>query len=313
MLPKKRHKRPTIDFDFRQLEIFCKVVELKSFSKAASAVYLAQASVSERISTLEKMVGTRLLDRLGRSVVPTAAGRRLYMHAVNLLEMKRKVCLEMEDFLGLKRGEVRIGGSTIPSEYILPELIGKFHQTYPEISITLFVGDTQVVESKVADGKLELGIIGTRSTKPFMYQEELWEDELVVAVPITHAWAVRNQVTLEELSKAPFIARERGSGTLSMFESHLKSMKAVDLDNFNVVASLGSSTAVKEGIKSGLGISVLSRRAIETEMKANILKALSIKDLPMKRKFYLIRDKRRVASPLCEALMNFLVQSIIQE
>ena len=313
MSPKKRHKRPTIDFDLRQLEIFCKVVELKSFSKAANAVYLTQASVSERISTLEQMVGTRLLDRLGRTVVPTAAGRRLYMHAVNLLEMKRKVCLEMEDFLGLKSGEVRIGGSTIPGEYILPELIGKFHQIYPGISITLFVGDTQVVESKVAEGKLELGVIGTASTKPFMYQKELWEDELVVAVPNTHTWAGHKQITLEELSKAPFIARERGSGTLSMFERHLKSIKAIDLDHFNVVASLGSSTAVKEGIKSGLGVSVLSRRAIRTEIQANILKALTIKDLPMKRKFYLIRDQRRAASPLCEALMNFLLQSTIEE
>ena len=78
-----------IDFDLRQLEIFCEVVELKSFSKAADAVFLAQASVSERIATLENMVGTRLLDRLGRQVVPTRTGKILYKHGKLLLEMKK--------------------------------------------------------------------------------------------------------------------------------------------------------------------------------------------------------------------------------
>ncbi|HDM09996.1 MAG: LysR family transcriptional regulator [Deltaproteobacteria bacterium] len=309
MTPKKKVRKPSIDFDLRQLEIFCKVVELRSFSKAAKEVYLAQASVSERIATLEQMVGARLLDRLGRTVVPTAAGQRLYKHAVSLLEMKRKVCLEMEDFLGLKRGEIRIGGSTIPGEYILPRLIGKFHQAYPGISVTLFVGDTEQVESKVAEGHLEIGVIGSKSSRPNMYQKELWEDELVVAIPTTHEWAKRKEVSVEELSREPFIARERGSGTLKMFQDHLKPSGKVGFDHFNVVASLGSSTAVKEAIKSGLGISVLSHRAIETEVKAGILKELKINDLPIRRKFYLIRDRRRAASPLCRELRDFLLQT----
>jgi DNA-binding transcriptional LysR family regulator len=117
------HLLPSIDFDLRQLEIFRNVMELGSFSKAADAVCLAQASVSERIATLESMVGTRLLDRLGRQVVPTKAGEILYKHATLLLDMKKTACLEIQDFLGVKRGEIHIGGSTIPGEYILPRLI----------------------------------------------------------------------------------------------------------------------------------------------------------------------------------------------
>ena len=100
---------PYIDFDLRQLEIFCKVVELGSFSKAADAVYLAQASVSERIATLEGMVGIKLLDRLGRQIVPTKAGELLYKHAILLLEMKRTALLEMKNFLGRKQGEIHLG------------------------------------------------------------------------------------------------------------------------------------------------------------------------------------------------------------
>ena len=94
----------TIDFSFRELEIFCKVVELESFSKAAEAVFLVQASVSERIASLEKKVGTRLLDRMGRKVIPTAAGELLHKHATLFLEMKETAQLEMEKFLGLEQG-----------------------------------------------------------------------------------------------------------------------------------------------------------------------------------------------------------------
>jgi DNA-binding transcriptional LysR family regulator len=133
---------PAVDFDLRQLEIFLKVVELESFSKAAEVVFLAQASVSERIANLENMVGLKLLDRLGRRVVPTKAGELLYKHALNLLEMKRLACAEMEDFAGKRRGEVRIGGSTIPGEYILPKFLGLFGRKNPLITLTLAIADS---------------------------------------------------------------------------------------------------------------------------------------------------------------------------
>jgi len=103
-----------LDFDLRHLEIFCKVLECRSFSKAALAVFLSQASVSERIATLEDLVGARLFDRMSRQVVPTAAGKLLYRHACLLLDMKKAACNEMQNFLGVKEGTIHIGGSTIP-------------------------------------------------------------------------------------------------------------------------------------------------------------------------------------------------------
>ena len=138
-------KITSIDFDLRQLEIFRKVVELESFSKAADAVFLAQASVSERIATLENMVGTRLLDRLGRQVVPTKAGELLYKHAVLLLDMKRTASLEMQEFLGVRRGEIQMGASTIPGEYILPGIIGLFRKRYPSVSVALTISDLSLI------------------------------------------------------------------------------------------------------------------------------------------------------------------------
>jgi DNA-binding transcriptional LysR family regulator len=306
-------KIPPIDFDLRQLEILCKVVELGSFSKAADTVFLAQASVSERISTLERAVGTKLLDRLGRQVVPTKAGELLYKHALLLLEMKRTARLEMEGFLGMKQGEILMGGSTIPGEYILPEVIGRFHEKYPLVSVILTIADTSEIEGRVLAGNLELGIIGSKSYDKSLIHHKLWKDELVLAVPSQHRWAKKKVISLQKLLEEPFILREVGSGTLKIMEDYLRGFGSKDTDSLQVVARFGSSTAIKEGIKAGLGVSILSSRALSTELKTGILKALKVKDLPMFRNFYLIRDKRRIASPLCQAMLDFLLTTSIRQ
>lgn len=299
----------SIDFDLRQLEIFVKIVDLGSFSKAAKAVFLAQASVSERIATLEKMVGVQLLDRLGRQVTPTKAGELLYKHAALLLDMKKNACLEMEEFMGVKRGDIRLGGSTIPGEYILPKILGLFCRLNPLISVNLSVADSVSIENRVSNGDLELGVIGSKTVKSNLVCHELWADELVLAVPPEHPWADKKTISLEALYEEPFIFRERGSGTFKIFDKHLRSKGTAGLSSFKAVARFGTSTAVKEGIKAGLGISILSYRALETELAAGALRALQIENLPMHRSFYLIRDKRRVPSPLCIALRDFLLKS----
>jgi len=284
-------------------------VELESFSKAADAVFLAQASVSERIATLENMVGTRLLDRLGRKVAPTKAGEILYKHAVLLLDMKRTASLEMEQFLGIRQGDIHMGGSTIPGEYILPKVLGGFHKEFPSISVLLTIADTSEIERRVLDGDLELGVIGSRSSHRNLIHNELWQDELVLTIPAQHLWAKKRVVSLAELSEEPFIMREVGSGTLRIMEEYLRRSRSNGLKPLNIVARLGTSTAIKEGIKAGLGISILSSRAVDTEIKAGILKALKVKGLSMSRSFYLIRDKRRIASPLCRAMLDFLIST----
>jgi DNA-binding transcriptional LysR family regulator len=306
-------KRTTIDFDLRQLEIFRRVVELQSFSRAAEKVFLAQASVSERVATLEGLVGTKLLDRLGRQVVPTRAGEVLYKHAVLLLDMKKTATMEMEDFLGLKRGEIRIGGSTIPGEYILPRIIGSFHEKFPGISVTITISDTSDVERRVIEGDLEIGVIGSRSRNSALLVKEMWRDELVLAVPGDHPWAGRDEIPAEEIVRQPFILREIGSGTLRMTGEYLDRMIRGGIDSLHTVARFGSSTAVKEGIKAGVGISILSVRAIETEIAAGVLKSIKLRGIDMSRSFYVIRDRRRIASPACRAMLDFLTDASAHE
>ena len=132
-------------------------------------------------------------------------------------------------------------------------------------------------------------------------------DELVLALPSTHRWAGKKEVPIHEVVHEPFISRETGSGTLKSMEPYLQGAGLKGINSLKVVARLGTSTAVKEGIKSGLGISILSAAALETELKAGVLKALRLKGIPMFRRFYLIRDKRRTTSPISRSLMDFLI------
>jgi DNA-binding transcriptional LysR family regulator len=301
---------PSIDFDMRQLEIFCKVVELKSFSKAAEAVFLTQASVSERIAGLESSIGAKLLDRIGRQIEPTRAGKLLYKQAVRLLDLKRTVRLEMEDFLGLKQGDVRLGGSTIPGDYILPKIIGQFSKKYPHITVNLIISDTTETERLVHSGDLEMGVIGSRTSNKDLDHCDLWKDELLLVVNADHRWANKKMVSLDELLEEPFIMREKGSGTQRIIDEALKASGLEGIPSLKAAAHLGSSTAVKEGVKSGIGVAIISSRALETELNSGVLKTIKLKNMPpIKRNFYLIKDKRRILSPACRAMFDFLQAS----
>jgi DNA-binding transcriptional LysR family regulator len=300
-----------MDFDLRQLEIFKRVVELRSYSRAAESVCLAQASVSERMATLERMVGTKLLDRIGREIVPTRAGALLYKRAVKHLELKSQTCLELEEFLGIRKGDIEIGGSTIPAEYILPGIIKRFRESNPDIIVRLRIGDSEDISRLVSEGILELGIVGSKGRTKSLVYREAWKDELVLAVHPSHRWTRQKTVSLEELRREPFIQREGGSGTRQMLERCFRGEHSMELGDFNIISQLGSSTAVKEGIRNDLGVSILSRRAIAEEAKTGMLKIIPLKGLSINRSFYLIRDKRRTQSPLCRAFFEFLQSDAI--
>ncbi len=300
-------KKGVIDFDLRQLEVFCKVVELGSFSQAAKAVHLAQASVSERVATLEHMVGTKLLDRIGRTVVPNKVGKLLYRRAIKQLEMKRRTCLEIEEIMGISRGEILIGGSTIPGECILPGVIKRFATNYPEVTVRLGIGGSDEISHGVSEGAFELGFVGSRVKAKGLVHDEIWKDKMVLVVSSSHRWRKKKSISIEDLRKEPFILRETGSGTRSMLDHRLFELYSVGLDSFTVVAQLGSPAAVKEGIKHNLGVSIMSLRAVEAEVEAGSLAIVPVKGLSLPREFFLIRDKRRTLSPLCRAFTDFVV------
>ena len=291
--------------DLRQLEIFAKVAELGSFSKAAEALHLTQPTVSEHIRTLEDEFGARLLDRLGRGAAVTRAGQLLLSYAQRMLALSREARQAMDGFHGRMSGELLMGASTIPGEYVLPAMVGRFKDKYPDISITLLIGGSQTVVDWVAEGRAELGVVGARPSHRGIEYKELMPDDVVMVTLGTHPWHGRKQVTLDELRTEPLLIRERGSGTRAALESALAEV-GTDLGAFRVAGEMGSNQAIKQAVKAGVGVSVMSRRAVEEECKSGLLWCLRIKDLHVARSFYLATHRERSRSPLAEAFRVFL-------
>lgn len=299
------HRGRNEKMDLWQLNIFCKVVERKSFSKAGKAVHLSQPTISSHIRDLESHFGCRLIDRLGKEAVPTRAGSLLYQHARRILQLKDETEAAMAEFQGSIKGRFVVGGSTIPGAYILPRLVGGFAERFPDVTLSLEIGDSEQILAETLSGGLELGVVGALSTDRRAEQIRLMEDVMCLVVPPRHPWAGRESMDLESLKKEPFILRERGSGTRQAIAGHLKAL-GLSIDDFRIVAEMGNTQAVIQGIKSGLGVSILSPVAVEEELASGRLFALKVEGADLRRNFYLTRHKDRTPSPLCQAFIRYI-------
>ena len=291
--------------DLRRLEIFAKVAELGSFSRAAEALSLTQPTVSEHVRALEDELGAQLLDRLGRGAAPTRAGEVLLGYARRMLALSREARQALDRLQGRMSGELVIGGSTIPGEYVLPALIGQFKLKYPDISLCLRIGSSQQVSEWVDDGRVEVGVVGARPAPRTLVARELMEDELVVVVPADHPWSGTGQVRLADVEQEPLLVRERGSGSRETLERGLAEA-GTGLARFRVVGELGSTQAIKQAVRAGVGVALISRRAVEDECRANLLACLRVRDLRFARAFYLVTHRDRSRSPLAQAFVEFV-------
>lgn len=292
--------------DLWQLHIFRKVVELASFSKAGESIHLSQPTVSSHIKDLEKHFGCPLIDRLSRCAVPTKAGELLYSNAIRILAMRDEIENIMAEYQGQYRGGLRIGASTIPGGYLLPKIIGGFNRDYPNIQISLLIGDSKEIVQKVLAGDIELGFVGAHYESPHLHETAFINDELKLVVYPEHPWAEKLSVEIEALCQEPMIVREAGSGSLHVLTTALKS-KGLHLEkDFHIVAEIGNTVGIISAIKNKVGVSILSTRAIEDELKHGELVALDLQHFELQREIYLVVDRRRTRSPLAGAFHHFI-------
>jgi DNA-binding transcriptional LysR family regulator len=288
--------------DLRRLEVFAKVAELSSFSRAAEALSLTQPTISEHVRALEDELGVQLL---GRGATPTRAGQLLLGYARRILALSREARQALDQFQGRMSGELVVGGSTIPGEYVLPALIGRFKAKYPDISVSLLIGGSRQVTGWAEDGRVEVAIVGAPPTPRSLAARELMTDELVVVVPAGHPWAGRRSVPLAELKAEPLIVRERGSGSRDALERALGDANTA-LSGFRIVGEMGSTQAIKQAVRAGVGIAIISKRAVEDECRAGLLHCVKVKDLRVARAFYLVTHRDRSRSPLAQAFVDFV-------
>jgi DNA-binding transcriptional LysR family regulator len=293
--------------DMRRLEVLCKVVEFKSFTKAAKALSLSQPTVSEHLRSLEEILGERLIDRLGRGVLPTPAGKVFYQYARGIIRMRDEAVEALGQFKGKLSGRLVLGASTIPGTYILPKIVGAFKQDHPAIRITLKIAGSAKIVEGVLEGDIEAGLVGSRWNDRRLSLEEVFSDELVLAVYPEHPWAGKGNISPDEIAGDPFILREEGSGTrivmMQILEQH-----GFDVTRLNVVAEMGSTEAVREGIKSRIGVSILSRKAVAEDFLHETLAKVTVTGLRFVRPIYMVQRKNRQKSPLCNAFLDYFLK-----
>jgi len=295
-----------LSIDFRHLETFCRVAELKSFSKAADDLFLTQPTISGHILSLEQSLSLRLFDRTAREVRLTKAGEVFLGYALKILTIRKDLINALSEFSQGIRGVLSMGASTIPGEYLLPKLIGDFKKEHPHFAISLKIADTKEIVQYVLQDNVEFGMIGAKLKHPSLHYEKYEEDEIIIVGLPGHPPNRKKKMEFEELLKEPWIIREEGSGTQMAVEKALRK-KGMSLKQFNVVIEMGSTSSMKEGVKAGLGLAFISQKAAEGELKQGLLTQIDVEGLePVSRQIYIVSHLGRTFSPVGMKFFQYL-------
>jgi DNA-binding transcriptional LysR family regulator len=292
--------------DMKHLKTFCKVAETGSFSRAGEAIYLTQPTVSGHIASLEQEVGLKLFDRLGRRVALTNGGQVLYRYAKEILRLRDEAVNAIYEFSHLLKGRITIGGSTIPGEYFLPKVMGRFQTEAPDITISLVIADSQQIIDMLRAGDIEVGVVGMLFDGEGIDAYLLFRDRVIICAPARHPLASRGEISWEALRAAPLLIRERGSGTRKAFERHVAAA-GLRMDDFRIAGEMGSSTAVKEGVKADLGVGIISDLAVRDEIEGGSITEVHVQGHPaLARDFFAVVPAGRDLSPPARRFLEFL-------
>ncbi len=294
--------------EMRQIQVFLAVSELLNFSRAAEKIYLTQPTVSGHLKNLEQYLRVQLIERGGKEVRLTPAGELFHPFARRIFSLQERAQREMLLYAGAERGSLEIGGSNTPGQYILPQTIGLFTVQHNQVKITLKIGDSNSIIRQVADGELELGLVGTPAPEANFISQKCLGDELILVANPKTAKNLSNPIELGELQKLPFIIRERGSGTRQIMQSALQIRGLERLDKLNLIAEMGSAEAIRQALKSDLGVAIVSSLSVAEDLKNGNLIKITLPDEPIRRHFYLIHNRDRRLSPLAEALSQYILQ-----
>jgi DNA-binding transcriptional LysR family regulator len=295
--------------DTRQLAAFCAVVERKSFSQAAARLGVTQPAVSLQIRSLEQRLGRQLLDRSGRRVEPTEAGRRLYASAQRLLAAEEDLLEELaEDDEGVVTGTLELGASTGPGGTVVPLLLCEFQQAHPDVRVRLSVSDTQTLVQQVADRVLELGIVGAGRKHRGVAFEPFFRDEVVLACPAKHPFAGKT-ITLEQLKNEPLIVMQEGAGVRQVIEDELRKA-GTRLRDLDVRLELGLQESVRSAVLGGFGVTFISRLAIEADLSAGRIATARVRGLDPVREIFLARASGRSETRAARAFLAFARENL---
>jgi DNA-binding transcriptional LysR family regulator len=295
-----------IPFTLDQLRILKAIAAEGSFKRAADTLFVSQPAVSLQVQNLEKQLNVPLFDRGGRKAQLTQAGHLLLSYGEKIITLCQETCRAIEDLQNLQGGSLIVGASQTTGTYLLPRMIGLFRQKYPDVSVQLQVHSTRRTSWGVANGQVDLAIIG--GEVPPELQEVLQvvpyaEDELALVLPVSHPLARVEMIQKEDLYKLHFITLDSQSTIRKVIDKVLTRYE-IDTKRLKVEMELNSIEAIKNAVQSGLGAAFISITAIEKELQMGIVHAAKIKDVEIKRILSVILNPNRYRSKSAEAFIK---------
>lgn len=289
------------------LKTFAAAAERSSFTAAARELGISQAAVSQRVQKLEAELRTPLFHRERGRVTLTAAGRRLHDYARRILDLTEEARRALTGAAEEVAGELRLAASSVPGQHFLPHVLAAFRDRFPLVRVRVSVSDTEAALSELEQGRADLGLVGGAGGGPHLEFRRLASDELVLVVPRRHPWWRKRQVCPADLVGQPLVQRERGSASRGCFEQSL-ARAGTDPSALNVVLELGSGEAVKEAVVEGVGVAVLSRRAVRTDVRAGRLRPVRIDSVALARDISVVWDRRRPLAAPARRFLAFLTE-----
>lgn len=294
--------------EFKQLEAFVAVVENKSFSEAARQLNLTQPTISAHIQTLEQELNSRLLIRTTKKLTITQRGLQLYDCASNMLNMRKNI---IDEFTGQNKKIIDLAVSTIPSSYLLPEILGAFTKWISDIYFHSWQSDSLGAVSRVLDGSVDLALVGNTFDEPDCCFIPFRQDKLVIATPVNDHYlqlekkSKSGALEFFDFLKEPFIMRETGSGTKKEIDHYLEEHHISDTA-LHIVARMNDLEAIRKSVAGGLGISILSACSAKDLADTHQILMFPLNSEKAVRTFYIVYSKNRILKPHVKQFLKFV-------
>ena len=292
-----------LPFTLDQLRILKAIAAEGSFKRAADSLYVSQPAVSLQVQNLERQLDVPLFDRGGRRAQLTEAGYLLLSYGEKILTLCQETCRAIEDLQNLQGGTLIVGASQTTGTYLLPRMIGLFRQKYPDVAVQLHVHSTRRTAWSVANGQVDLAIIGGEIPSELQESLEILpyaEDELALILPVSHPLAKLDTIQREDLYKLQFIALDSQS-TIRKVIDQVLTRCGIDTRRLKVEMELNSIEAIKNAVQSGLGAAFVSLSAIAKELQMDLLHCTHIEGVVVKRTLWVILNPNRYRSKAAEA------------
>ncbi|WP_042145507.1 LysR family transcriptional regulator [Paucisalibacillus sp. EB02] len=280
------------------MKVFVTVIEQKNFTRAGEMLNISQPNVSLHIRNLENEVGTKLIHRTPKLVQITEAGQILYRHAKRILLHYEEAKHEINDLRNVVTGKIRVGASFTIGEYILPKVLAEYANQFPQVEVQTIISNSDEVIGGVRTKILDIGLIEGNNKELDIQLIPFMEDEMVLVIPLNHPLSQMQQIEKDMLQNQTWIFRETGSGTRTYMDNLISELDLTIKHSF----VFSSNQGVKEAVKAGLGIALLSKWTVNREIMTNELLTIPIKNKKIIRSFSFVQHEE---SDVSKALKIF--------